>query len=126
MGEFLFFQGWRLDPILQFSQFLLAATTVFFVYESVRLRGVTAEQARRSEFLDNPEGDEPRPRAAPLGSGLDEWDTLEPRPSMGRRALAAADWDKVPSRRPIRRPFEEEQPAWDDAPPIARTTELGP
>ena len=47
-GGILFFQGWRLDPILQFGQFLLAGTTVFFAYESVRLRGVTTEQARRS------------------------------------------------------------------------------
>ena len=35
-GGILFFQGWRLDPILQFGQFLLAGTTVFFAYESVR------------------------------------------------------------------------------------------
>ena len=46
-GGILFFQGWRLDPILQFGQFLLASTTVFFAYESVRLRSVTTEQARR-------------------------------------------------------------------------------
>lgn len=117
-GGILFFQGWRLDPILQFSQFLLATTTVFFVYESVRLRGVTAEQARRSDLMDDPEGDEPRPRVAPIGSGLDEWDTVQRQPPRGRRALAAADWDKAPSRRPIRRSPEEEQPEWRDAPPL--------
>ena len=116
-GGILFFQGWRLDPILQFSQFLLATTTVFFVYESVRLRGVTAEQARRSEF-DDLEGDGPRPRGATIGSRLDEWDTLEQRPAMGRRALAAADWDQATSRRPIRRAPEEEPPEWSDAPPL--------
>ena len=115
-GGILFFQGWRLDPILQFSQFLLATTTVFFVYESVRLRGVTAEQARRSEFMDDLEGDEPRPRVAPIGSGLDEWETLEPRPSMRRRALAAADRDQASSRRPVRRAPEEEQLEWNEAP----------
>ena len=117
-GGILFFQGWRLDPILQFSQFLLATTTVFFVYESVRLRGVTAEQARRSEFMDDLEGDEPRPRVAPIGSGLDEWDALERRPSRGRRALAAAEWDQASSRRPIRRSPEEEQPEWNETPPL--------
>ena len=117
-GGILFFQGWRLDPILQFSQFLLATTTVFFVYESVRLRGVTAEQARRSEFMDDLEGDEPRPRVAPIGSGLDEWDTLERRPSRGRRALAAADWDQASSRRPIRRFPEGEPPEWNETPPL--------
>lgn len=117
-GGILFFQGWRLDPILQFSQFLLATTTVFFVYESVRLRGVTAEQARRSEFMDDPAENEPRPRVAPIGSGLDEWDTLEQRPPMRRRALAAADWDQPTSRRPIRRAPEEEPPEWGDSPPL--------
>ena len=116
-GGILFFQGWRLDPILQFSQFLLATTTVFFVYESVRLRGVTAEQARRSQWTDDPEGEEPRPRVAPIGSGLDEWDTFEQRPPMRRRALAAADWDKDSYRRPLRRAPEEEQPQWSEAPP---------
>ena len=52
-GGILFFQGWRLDPILQFGQFLLAGTTVFFAYESVRLRGIATDQARRSAFFDD-------------------------------------------------------------------------
>ncbi|MEB3308019.1 MAG: Ycf66 family protein [Cyanobacteriota bacterium] len=66
-GGILFFQGWRLDPILQFGQFLLAGTTVFFAYESVRLRGVTTEQARRSSFFEDEELDRPsRPR---MGGG---------------------------------------------------------
>ena len=56
-GGILFFQGWRLDPILQFGQFLLAGTTVFFAYESVRLRGVATDQARRSSYFDD--DDEP-------------------------------------------------------------------
>ena len=51
-GGILFFQGWRLDPILQFGQFLLAGTTVFFAYESVRLRGIATDQARRSSYFD--------------------------------------------------------------------------
>ena len=51
-GGILFFQGWRLDPILQFGQFLLAGTTVFFAYESVRLRGVATDQARRSSYFE--------------------------------------------------------------------------
>jgi hypothetical protein len=72
-GGILFFQGWRLDPILQFGQFLLAGTTVFFAYESVRLRGVTTEQARRSSFFDD---DEPpsRPR---VGGGRDWGDDVD-------------------------------------------------
>ncbi len=71
-GGILFFQGWRLDPILQFGQFLLAGTTVFFAYESVRLRGVTTEQARRSSFFEDEEPAPFRPRGG-LGGGRD-WD----------------------------------------------------
>ena len=70
-GGILFFQGWRLDPILQFGQFLLAGTTVFFAYESVRLRGVATEQARRSAYFD----DEPAPAQGGGPGGLrGDWD----------------------------------------------------
>jgi len=69
-GGILFFQGWRLDPILQFGQFLLAGTTVFFAYESVRLRGVATEQARRSAYFD----DEPAPARGPSGGLRGGWD----------------------------------------------------
>lgn len=47
-GLILLFQGWRLDPILQFGQFLLTGAAIFFAVETVRLRGVTTEQAKRN------------------------------------------------------------------------------
>ena len=68
-GGILFFQGWRLDPILQFGQFLLAGTTVFFAYESVRLRGIATDQARRSSFFD----DDQVP-SVPRNPSRDRWD----------------------------------------------------
>jgi len=77
-GGILFFQGWRLDPILQFGQFLLAGSAVFFAYESVRLRGVTTEQARRSSYFDD---EEPAP-AGPF------------RPRMGGRSWGEGDVDR--------------------------------
>ena len=52
-GGIFIFQGWRLDPILQVSIFLLTGTTVFFAYESVRLRGVSTDQARRSAYFED-------------------------------------------------------------------------
>ena len=94
-GGILFFQGWRLDPILQFGQFLLAGTTVFFAYESVRLRGVATEQARRSAYFD----DEPAPArdGGPGGlrggwddGGYDRFD--EPQPV--RRRFSGRDDDR--------------------------------
>lgn len=98
-GGILFFQGWRLDPILQFGQFLLAGTTVFFAYESVRLRGVTTEQARRSSYFDD---DEPLP-ARPRVGGRAGWDDdverfEEPQPLRRRiRSPLSEDTDEDPS-----------------------------
>ena len=88
-GGILFFQGWRLDPILQFGQFLLAGTTVFFAYESVRLRGVSAEQARRSAYFD----DEPAARAPAGGMrGYDDSYDRFDEPQPVRRRFAAQDF----------------------------------
>ena len=91
-GGILFFQGWRLDPILQFGQFLLAGTTVFFAYESVRLRGISAEQARRSAYFD----DEPpaKGQAPGMRGGYDDsYDSFdEPQPL--RRRFAGQEFDR--------------------------------
>ena len=92
-GGILFFQGWRLDPILQFGQFLLAGTTVFFAYESVRLRGVATEQARRSAYFD----DEPAPARGDGPGGLrggwdDGYDRFD-EPQPVRRRFSGRDDD---------------------------------
>ena len=80
-GGILFFQGWRLDPILQFGQFLLAGTTVFFAYESVRLRGVATDQARRSSYFDDdPVSNEPRNFRGRFNDDYDRFEEAE-RPS---------------------------------------------
>jgi len=80
-GGILFFQGWRLDPILQFGQFLLAGTTVFFAYESVRLRGVATDQARRSSYFDDdPISDMPRNSRGRFNDDYDRFEESE-RPS---------------------------------------------
>jgi hypothetical protein len=86
-GGILFFQGWRLDPILQFGQFLLAGSAVFFAYESVRLRGVTTEQARRSSYFDD---EEPVP-AGPF------------RPRMGGRSWGDGESDRFDEPEPFKR-----------------------
>jgi hypothetical protein len=106
-GGILFFQGWRLDPILQFGQFLLAGTTVFFAYESVRLRGVTTEQARRSSFFDD---DEPQPKPR-MGGGSDWRDDAdrfdEPQPLRRRirsREEGSSERDEDDLYRPRRTP----------------------
>ena len=97
-GGILFFQGWRLDPILQFGQFLLAGTTVFVAYESVRLRGVATEQARRSAYFD----DEPAP-----GRGG---------PSPGMRGGWDDGYERFDEPQPLRRRFSGGGDNFDDAP----------
>ncbi len=81
-GGILFFQGWRLDPILQFGQFLLAGTTVFFAYESVRLRGVATDQARRSSYFEDEQIPD-IPRNSSRNRFDDEYDQFE---DSGRRS----------------------------------------
>ncbi len=98
-GGILFFQGWRLDPILQFGQFLLAGTTVFFAYESVRLRGIAADQARRSSYFD----DEPEasPRMPTNGSSRRGWED---------------NYDQFEEPQPIRRRFTGQEDFESDRP----------
>ncbi|TAD79740.1 MAG: hypothetical protein EA001_03085 [Oscillatoriales cyanobacterium] len=109
-GGILFFNSWRLDPILQFSQFLLAGSAIFFAYESIRLRNVTTEQAKRSAPLV----DDDRPVSRVYRAELDELEPIErqpynrrirgsedsrdPRDDYGSRSRD--DYDGPPRRRP--------------------------
>ena len=106
-GGILFFQGWRLDPILQFGQFLLAGTTVFFAYESVRLRGIATDQARRSSFFED--DDIPNiSRTAPRSRWEDDYDQFEESPISSRRRFQSREIeegyedDRYRQRRPSR------------------------
>src|SRR5690242_11874082 len=45
-GGILIFQGWRLDPILLLCQILSSATAIFFIGESLCLRGAKHFQNR--------------------------------------------------------------------------------
>ena len=63
-GGILFFQGWRLDPILQFGQFLLAAGIIFesspsiasdyqkWKFRTGRASAVIAGQDQPSDVID--------------------------------------------------------------------------
>lgn len=79
-GGILIFQGWRLDPILQFLQFLLAGSAVFYAYDGIRLRGVATQQAKRSA----PIVDEDRPVSRVYRAELDELNPYEERPVRRR------------------------------------------
>ncbi|MGB5714257.1 MAG: Ycf66 family protein, partial [Waterburya sp.] len=140
-GIILLFNGWRLDPILQFGQFLLTGTAIFFAFESIRMRGVATEQARRNTTTvdrDRPvsrtrvyteaeldkidpydnvyEGAEPN-YSSPRLRGYDD---PQPRPSrrppVKKRPAPAADLRDEPRRRPSR---NRPEPDYTARPPQA-------
>tara|TARA_B100000212_G_C27359529_1_gene527550 strand:+ start:624 stop:1193 length:570 start_codon:yes stop_codon:yes gene_type:complete len=47
-GSILFLQGWRLDPVLQFGQFLLAGVVFFVSYENIKLRELIQKLKKQS------------------------------------------------------------------------------
>ena len=114
-GGILFFQGWRLDPILQFGQFLLAGTTVFFAYESVRLRGIATDQARRSSYFDD-EPELPRSSRGGLSEGAEDryYDRFEDSQPINRRFSGREEYqeefvdDQNYGRRPSRAAIPEQ------------------
>lgn len=79
-GFILLFQGWRLDPILQFGQVLLTGSAIFFAVESIRMRSVATEQAKRSA----PIVDDERPVSRVYRAELDELEPVDERPVTRR------------------------------------------
>jgi hypothetical protein len=96
-GGILFFQGWRLDPILQFNQFLLVGAVIFFAVESIRLRSVATEQARRAAPIVDDE--RPVSRKYEVTAELEQLNPYEDRPT--RRIRGSRDV------RPNRDEYEE-------------------
>ncbi len=111
-GGILFFQGWRLDPILQFGQFLLAGTTVFFAYESVRLRGVATDQARRSSYFEDEE-ETPYPPNSGMGrrwgDSYDQFDDIQENPRRRFSSRDESEYDS--SEENLYRPRKTSRPA---------------
>lgn len=113
-GFIFIFQGWRLDPILQFGQVLLTGATIFFAVESIRLRGAATELAKRN----TPIVDEERPVSRVYRAELDE---LEPedeeiiprrqiRPSRDTRSTRTTEYDDEAPRRNRRNEYDDEPP----------------
>ncbi len=136
-GIILLFNGWRLDPILQFGQFLLTGTAIFFAFESIRMRGVATEQARRNTTTVDRDRPVSRTRVyteAELDKKIDPYDNVyegaepnyssprlrgydDPQPRSSRRPTArrrpepTADLRDEPRRRPSRnRPEPSDYP----------------
>jgi hypothetical protein len=139
-GFILIFQGWRLDPILQFNQLLLVGSTVFFAVESIRLRGIATEQAKRNTpIVDKRKvSDDYDYRGgydADLDSSLDplpyedEYDR-RPRPriqgSKDSRPSRDAYYEDEPPRRSERRNSRNERPETGDRTPKRRDSGRSP
>jgi hypothetical protein len=118
-GFILIFQGWRLDPILQFGQFLLSGSAVFFAYENIKLRGIATEQAKENTRIV----DDERPVSRRYKAEIEENDYLEDRPRNSRRIKGERedreDREERPSRRSTTRELPEERFA-AEAPPRRR------
>ena len=119
-GAILLFQGWRLDPILQFGQVLLTGATVFFAIESIRLRGVATEQAKRN----TPVVDEDRPVSRVYRAELDELEPIEDerpirRQIRGTRDTRSTRTDEYEDEAPRRTRVDEYE---DEARPRSRST----
>ncbi|MBE9077051.1 hypothetical protein IQ241_07025 [Romeria aff. gracilis LEGE 07310] len=74
-GAIMLFNGWRYDPIMQFGQLLLASSAIFFAYESIRLRGIATEQAKRQ----TPLVDDDRPVSRVYRAEIDDWNRFDDR-----------------------------------------------
>jgi hypothetical protein len=126
-GGILLTQGWRLDPILQFGQFLLTGSTIFFAYEAIRLRGIATEQAKRS----TPIVDEDRPVSRTYYKQEAELDDLEPLEEryIRRRLQGAEDprsgrierYEAEPRRSKSRGTTERERLGAGERPPKRRS-----
>ncbi len=118
-GFILIFQGWRLDPILQFGQFLISGSAIFFAYENIKLRGITTEQAKENTRIV----DDERPTSRRYKAEIEDNDYLEDRPRNSRRIKGdrddREDRQERPSRRSMTRELPEERFA-SEAPPRRR------
>lgn len=105
-GGILFFNGWRQDPILQFGQFLLTGSAIFFAYDSIRLRGIVTQQAKRT----SPIVDDERPVSSSYRTYDDSYEAeleeLEPVDYPPTRRIPGTR----ETRRPTREAYEDESP----------------
>ncbi|MDR9402093.1 MAG: Ycf66 family protein [Halothece sp. Uz-M2-17] len=107
-GFILLFQGWRLDPILQFGQFLLTAMAVAFGVETIRLRAATTEQAKRSA----PTVDRDRRTSRVYRAEIDDMEPYfeEEEPTDTRRRLRGTTVERPPRSDRYGEGYEEETP----------------
>ncbi|MEB3281968.1 MAG: Ycf66 family protein [Lyngbya sp.] len=121
-GGILLFQGWRLDPILAFGQFLLTGSAIFFAVESIRLRGLATAKAKERS---SPIVDEDRyvSDVYRVDAELDELEPTDEYQPMARQIRGSRDTrlsrpdpyeDEAPRRRPSSRRSTADRPTSSD------------
>lgn len=103
-GGILIFQGWRLDPILQFAQTLSVATAIWFAYEAIRLRSIATEQAKRN----TPVVDDERPVSRVYRAELDDYPPLDERDRSPVNRRIRGSREDVRSRDGLRDGYSED------------------
>ena len=86
-GLILYFQGWRLDPILQFEQFLLVGVIFFVGYEYIKLR--ESIKKLKITIKENYVVDESKFKKKEVKEKKDEQDKIRNRP---QRSLEDLDY----------------------------------
>ena len=86
-GLILFYQGWRLDPFLQFGQFLLAGIIFFVGYENIKLR--ESIKKLKITIKENYVVDESKFKKKEVKEKKDEQDKIRNRP---QRSLEDLDY----------------------------------
>lgn len=125
-GFILIFQGWRLDPILQFGQLLLSGSAIYFAYESIKMRGIANEQAKeKNQIVDE------RPVSRRYKAEIEDRDYIDERPRNSRRIKGDTerrvdrrvdeDGEDFPRRRSATRQLAEDRYAPEAAPRRRRT-----
>ena len=84
-GSILFFQGWRLDPILQFGQFLLAGIVFFVCYENIKLK--ESIKKLKITLKENYVVDESKYKKKEVKEKKDEHDRIRNRPKRSLKDL---------------------------------------
>ena len=84
-GLILFFKGWRLDPILQFGQFLLAGVIFFVGYENIKLR--ESIKKLKITIKENYVVDESKFKKKEVKEKKDEQDRIRNRPKRSLKDL---------------------------------------
>ncbi|MBE9010204.1 hypothetical protein IQ250_08300 [Pseudanabaenaceae cyanobacterium LEGE 13415] len=100
-GLILIFYGWRFDPIMQFGQVLLTGAAIYFVFENLRLRQISTEQAKRT----TPIVDDDRPVSSEYRAAFEDDYTVSFPNRDTRTPLREGN-----RRRPVRDEYEDERP----------------